>query len=46
MGKLYESEEDTKLRYRTPALQKAVWSTNKKITEYTLRADRFGSVRM
>lgn len=41
MGKLYESEEETKLRYITPALQKAGWSSHKMLMEYSLRKDRF-----
>ena len=41
MGKLYESEEETKLRYITPALLRAGWSTHKMLMEYSLRNDRF-----
>lgn len=41
MRKKYESEEDTKLRYITPALQKAGWSTHSMLTEYSLRSDRY-----
>lgn len=41
MSKLYESEEETKLRYITPALQKAGWSSHKMLMEYSLRKDRF-----
>ena len=41
MAKQYESEEDTKLRYITPALQKAGWSASKMLMEYSLKADRF-----
>lgn len=41
MIKNYESEEDTKLRYINPALQKAGWSMSRIITEYSLKNDRF-----
>ncbi len=34
------SEEDTKLRFITPALQAAGWSANQLMMEYDLRADR------
>ena len=34
------SEEDTKLRLITPALQAAGWSANQLMMEYDLRADR------
>ena len=41
MSKQYESEEETKLRYITPALLKAGWSSHKMLMEYSLRKDRF-----
>jgi type I restriction enzyme R subunit len=35
------SEEDTKLRYITPAIQRAGWSVHSMLTEYSLRSDRY-----
>lgn len=37
---LYETEEDTKLRYITPALEKAGWSLSQIMMEYNLQSDR------
>lgn len=37
----HESEEETKLRYITPALQHAEWSTHMMLMEYSLQKDRF-----
>lgn len=42
MGKaFYESEEDTKARYITPALKASGWSTMSMLMEYSLKSDRF-----
>ena len=40
MRELYESEEDTKQRKITPALNKAGWSNSHILMEYSLRSDR------
>ena len=37
---LYKTEEDTKLRYITPALEKAEWSLSQIMMEYNLQSDR------
>lgn len=36
-----ESEEDTKLRRITPAIQKAGWKADQILMEYSLKADRY-----
>lgn len=38
---MYQTEEETKLRIITPALEHAGWSKNDVMMEYNLRADRF-----
>ena len=40
MRELYESEEDTKQRKITPAINKAGWSNSHILMEYALRSDR------
>ncbi|WP_294488190.1 EcoAI/FtnUII family type I restriction enzme subunit R [uncultured Mailhella sp.] len=37
----YESEEDTKVRYITPAIQHAGWQSSQIMMEYSLKADRY-----
>ena len=37
----YLTEEDTKVRYITPALRKSGWSMNYLLMEYSLKADRY-----
>ena len=39
--RLFETEEETKLRYITPALQYAGWKGHQIMMEYSLRSDRF-----
>lgn len=41
MANNYLTEEDTKTRIITPALQQAGWSIHKMLMEYSLRNDRF-----
>lgn len=41
MTRNFDSEEDTKLRYITPAIQNAGWSSTSILTEYSLRSDRY-----
>lgn len=37
----YESEEDTKARYITPAIQRAGWQAGQIMMEYSLKSDRY-----
>ncbi len=39
--RFHESEEDTKLRRITPAIQSAGWKADQILMEYSLKADRY-----
>ena len=39
--RFHESEEDTKLRHITPAIQAAGWKSDQMLMEYSLKADRY-----
>ena len=39
--RFHESEEDTKLRRITPAIQRAGWKADQILMEYSLKADRY-----
>ena len=39
--RFHESEEDTKLRHITPAIQAAGWKTDQILMEYSLKSDRY-----
>ena len=39
--RFHESEEDTKLRRITPAIQATGWKSDQMLMEYSLKADRY-----